>query len=79
MRDYELLIPQDCCASNTPRENEQALAVMRKFLKADTRPSDQIELRAGESDCAQGALEAFSNHKCRPARQAACVQISRVA
>ncbi len=45
MRDYDLLIPEDCCASNTPRENDEALALMRKFLKADTRPSDQIALR----------------------------------
>jgi nicotinamidase-related amidase len=47
MRDYELLIPEDCCASNTPEENEQALALMRKFLKADTRPSADVELRTG--------------------------------
>jgi nicotinamidase-related amidase len=45
MRDYELLIPEDCCVSNTPRENEEALGLMRKFLKADTRPSDEIKLR----------------------------------
>ena len=44
MRDFNLLIPADCCVSNTPRENEEALGLMRKFLKADTRPSDEIEL-----------------------------------
>ena len=47
MRDYDLFVPQDCCVSNTPRENEEALALMRKFLKADTRPADEIESRAG--------------------------------
>ena len=47
MRDFNLLIPEDCCVSNTPRENEEALALMRKFLKADTRPSDEVELQAG--------------------------------
>ena len=47
MRDYNLLVPEDCCVSNTPRENEEALALMRKFLKADTRPSGEIELGAG--------------------------------
>jgi nicotinamidase-related amidase len=52
MRDYELLIPEDGCASNTPRENEEALALMRKFLKADTRSSDQIELRVHGTDAA---------------------------
>ena len=46
MRDYELLIPEDCCVSNTVRENGEALALMRKFLKADTRPADEIELRS---------------------------------
>jgi nicotinamidase-related amidase len=44
MRDYELFIPEDCCVSNTPRENEEALGLMRKFLKADTRPSSAIRL-----------------------------------
>lgn len=45
MRDFELVVPQDCCVSNTPRENDEALGLMRKFLKADTRPSDELELR----------------------------------
>ena len=45
MRDYELLIPEDCCVSNTSQENEDALALMRKFLKADTRAADEITLR----------------------------------
>jgi len=45
MRDYELFIPEDCCVSNTARENEEALGLMRKFLKADTRKSDDIPLR----------------------------------
>ena len=47
MRDFNLLIPEDCCVSNTARENEEALGLMRKFLKADTRPSDEIELAEG--------------------------------
>ena len=42
MRDYELIIPSDCAASNTAEENRQALALMRKFLKADTRASTKI-------------------------------------
>ena len=51
MRDYELIIPSDCTASNTAKENRQALALMRKFLKADTRPSTKLRLprvRTGE-------------------------------
>jgi nicotinamidase-related amidase len=44
MRDYELIIPSDCTVSNTPKENRQALGLMRKFLKADTRPSTKVRL-----------------------------------
>lgn len=46
MRDYELIIPSDCTASNSAEENREALALMRKFLKADTRPSPQLRLPA---------------------------------
>ena len=44
MRDYELIIPSDCTVSNTAGENRQALVLMRKFLKADTRPSAKVRL-----------------------------------
>lgn len=50
MRDYELLIPEDCCVSNTPQENDGALELMRKFLKADTRPSDKIKFGAAKKN-----------------------------
>jgi nicotinamidase-related amidase len=47
MRDYDLVVPSDCTASNTVEENRQALTLMRKFLKADTRPSTKLRfLRA---------------------------------
>ena len=46
MRDYELIIPSDCTASNSAEENRQALALMRKFLKADTRASSKLRLPA---------------------------------
>jgi len=36
----------DCTVSNTKEENDSALALMRKFLKADTRSSSRIALRA---------------------------------
>ena len=42
MRDYELIIPSDCTISNTRRENREALALMKKYLKANTRRSAQI-------------------------------------
>lgn len=44
MRDYDLIVPSDCTASNTAEENREALALMRKFLKADTRPSAKLRL-----------------------------------
>ena len=44
MRDYELIIPSDCTVSNTAKENRQALGLMRKFLKADTRSSTKVRL-----------------------------------
>src|SRR4051812_42571238 len=45
MRDYELIVPGDCTVSNTKRENDQALALMKNYLKADTRSSSRIQLR----------------------------------
>ncbi len=50
MRDFNLLIPEDCCVSNTQRENDEALALMRKFLKADTRSSDQLRLKGAAAE-----------------------------
>ncbi len=44
MRDYDLIIPPDCTASNTAAENREALALMRKFLKADARPSTKLRV-----------------------------------
>lgn len=46
MRDFKLFVPSDCTVSNTKKENDSALALMSKFLKADTRLSSKIVLRA---------------------------------
>jgi nicotinamidase-related amidase len=54
MRDYDLIIPSDCTASNSAQENREALALMRKFLKADTRPSAKIRLPAPRRKRARG-------------------------
>jgi nicotinamidase-related amidase len=45
MRDFNLFVPSDCTVSNTRNENESALRLMRRFLKADTRLSSRIVLR----------------------------------
>src|SRR4026208_1484180 len=47
MRDFNLFVPADCTASNSAAENKEALALMRKFLKADTRLSPKIRFPAG--------------------------------
>jgi nicotinamidase-related amidase len=49
MRDFDLFVPSDCTVSNTKKENDSALGLMRKFLKADTRRSSGIVLRATQS------------------------------
>jgi nicotinamidase-related amidase len=46
MRDYHLVIPEDCVASIDPEENRQAIRGMAKLLRADTRPSKEIDLEA---------------------------------
>jgi nicotinamidase-related amidase len=46
MRDFNLFVPSDCTVSNTKKGNDAALALIRKFLKADTRSSSRIVLGA---------------------------------
>jgi nicotinamidase-related amidase len=46
MRDFNLFVPSDCTVSNTKKENDSALGLIKKFLKADTRLSSRIVLRA---------------------------------
>ncbi len=48
MRDFNLFVPRDCTVSNSRKENESALRLMQKFLKADTRPSSKIALHTVE-------------------------------
>jgi nicotinamidase-related amidase len=44
MRDYNLVVPSDCVASNTEDENRNALEQMKKVLKADITPSDGLDV-----------------------------------
>lgn len=46
MRGLELFIPADCVASNTEPENHFALQLMKKVVKADIRPSTDLDLKA---------------------------------
>jgi len=44
MRDFELLVPADCVAANDEADNRYALEQIRTVLKADIRPSTEIDL-----------------------------------
>jgi nicotinamidase-related amidase len=46
MRDFNLFVPSDCIASNTARENDNALEQMQSVLKADLTPSAELDLRS---------------------------------
>ena len=45
MRDIKLFVPSDCCASNEKTDNDYALHQMRDLLKADIRPSTELDLK----------------------------------
>ncbi len=49
MRDFSLFVPRDCVASNTDEENRHALDQMSKVLKADIRPSTELDFPASKS------------------------------
>ncbi len=46
MRDYRLVVPRDCVASNTRADNEYALQQMEQILRTDTRLSTELDLEA---------------------------------
>jgi nicotinamidase-related amidase len=46
MRDYKLVIPADCIASNDEEANRRALTFFESILKADTTPSCDLDLES---------------------------------
>lgn len=50
MRGFELMVPADCVVSNEPEFNQQALDLMARVLKADTRPSTDLFPLEDESE-----------------------------
>jgi nicotinamidase-related amidase len=46
MRDFFIVVPEDCVAANTPEANDRALELIRTVLKADTTPSTELDLEA---------------------------------
>lgn len=45
MRDYSLIVPSDCSAAVSQEQHEQALNYMRRVLKADIRPAEQLQFK----------------------------------
>jgi nicotinamidase-related amidase len=43
MRDFRIVVPPDCTASEDPEANRQVLALMERVLKAETTPSGELE------------------------------------
>lgn len=43
MRDFKLLVPRDCVASVKPEQNDYALKYIERVLKADIKPSTEID------------------------------------
>ena len=48
LRDFQLIIPSDCVASIDPEENHHALKQMQRVLKADIRPSSELNFEVLE-------------------------------
>jgi nicotinamidase-related amidase len=42
MRDFRIIVPADCTASEDPERNRQVLALMQRVLKAEITPSTEI-------------------------------------
>ncbi len=58
MRDLGLFVPSDCCASNEAEDNEHVLMLMERILKADIRPSTELDLAQIVQD-AQGTSDSL--------------------
>jgi nicotinamidase-related amidase len=46
MRDYELWVPEDAVAAQTPERRNWALAIMKQSMGAETRPTGSLGLAA---------------------------------
>jgi hypothetical protein len=54
MRDFHLVVPADCVASNTATANRHALRQMKHVLQADIGLSHRIDLFALKRAAANG-------------------------
>jgi nicotinamidase-related amidase len=46
IRDFEIVVPRDCVAANSEEISSAALKQMSTVLKADVRPSGEIDLKS---------------------------------
>jgi nicotinamidase-related amidase len=72
MRDFKLVVPSDCSASQMQEDNENALKQMEKVLKADIRPSRELNLEllnAGENESADYADKKTITRSANPGTQ----------
>jgi len=46
MREFQIIVPSDCVASNTSEASKRALAEMEKVLKAEIGPSADVDFAA---------------------------------
>ncbi len=44
MRDYRVVVPEDCVAAIEPGDHDHALSQMRSVLKANTSPSTELDI-----------------------------------
>ncbi|MFN2603141.1 MAG: cysteine hydrolase family protein [Gemmatimonadaceae bacterium] len=45
MRDYHLIVPDDCSAAATSADHNRAIELMKSKFEADTTPSDELDLQ----------------------------------
>jgi nicotinamidase-related amidase len=54
MRDFHLIVPADCVASNTPEDNRYALRHIQAVLRGDIRPLAELDWEALRRRAAEG-------------------------
>jgi nicotinamidase-related amidase len=54
MRDFNLVIPADCVASNDPSENDYTLRKMADLMDADISPSAEVDFERLKRDARRG-------------------------
>ena len=57
MRDFEIIVPSDCVASEEANANQQALILMQRVLKAKTARSFEFEFNGAKIIFTQSSIE----------------------